>query len=82
MLLLLSEPETRLLLREAHGAYDTRINDLLLAALQLAFKRWCGRDVLAGSHGKSRQRAAVRSLRRERNCRLVYYGVPTAIKRH
>ncbi|MCY7295066.1 condensation domain-containing protein, partial [Alteromonas sp. a30] len=44
--LALSEQETHQLLRESHGAYETKINDLLLAALQLAFKRWCGRDVL------------------------------------
>ncbi|MCP5103044.1 MAG: amino acid adenylation domain-containing protein [bacterium] len=38
----LSPEETGKLLKEVNKAYNTEINDILLAALGLAFKRWAG----------------------------------------
>jgi len=38
----LEETTTRALLREVHGAYNTEINDVLLAALGLALSSFCG----------------------------------------
>ncbi|MFI8192534.1 non-ribosomal peptide synthase/polyketide synthase [Streptomyces sp. NPDC085946] len=40
----LDEEDTEALLRAAPGAYRTRVNDVLLAALALALARWTGGD--------------------------------------
>jgi amino acid adenylation domain-containing protein/non-ribosomal peptide synthase protein (TIGR01720 family) len=51
----LSEQETHSLLQEAPRAYNTQINDVLLAAVALALKEWTGRDRLLidlESHGR------------------------------
>ncbi|MCP4218602.1 MAG: amino acid adenylation domain-containing protein [bacterium] len=42
----LDEKETQSLLTETNRAFNTRIDDLLLTALGLAYQRWCGRDRL------------------------------------
>ncbi len=42
----LTEEETSLLLREVHKAYGTRMNDILLASLLLAFQKYDGRNDL------------------------------------
>lgn len=42
----LNADETRALLQEVPGAYHTQINDVLLAALALAFARWTGTPAL------------------------------------
>jgi len=42
----LSAKETQALLREVPRAYNTQINDVLLAALAQAFSRWTGRQTL------------------------------------
>ncbi|MEQ7052119.1 non-ribosomal peptide synthase/polyketide synthase [Paenibacillaceae sp. P-4] len=36
--------ETELLLKQAHRAYNTQMDDLLLTALGIAFRRWCGHE--------------------------------------
>ncbi len=51
----LDEAETRALLNEVHGAYRTRVQDLLIAALAMAFRRWTGAPGLLldlESHGR------------------------------
>ena len=51
----LEPEETRALLQEVHGAYQTRIDDLLRTALAAAFGRWTGRRALRvdlESHGR------------------------------
>jgi amino acid adenylation domain-containing protein/non-ribosomal peptide synthase protein (TIGR01720 family)/FkbM family methyltransferase len=51
----LDPEETRALLQEVHGAYQTRIDDLLRTALVEAFGRWTGRRALRvdlESHGR------------------------------
>lgn len=40
----LSAQETELLLGDVHDAYNTQINDLLLAALMLAYNQWSSND--------------------------------------
>jgi non-ribosomal peptide synthase protein (TIGR01720 family) len=42
----LNEEETRSLLEKVPAAYNTQINDALLAALALAFKRWTGQAIV------------------------------------
>jgi amino acid adenylation domain-containing protein/non-ribosomal peptide synthase protein (TIGR01720 family) len=42
----LTEPDTHALLHEAPRAYNTQINDILLAALALTLKEWAGHDCL------------------------------------
>jgi amino acid adenylation domain-containing protein/non-ribosomal peptide synthase protein (TIGR01720 family) len=42
----LSREETRALLHEVPGAYGTEVNDVLLSALALAFRRWTGSSTL------------------------------------
>ena len=42
----LNEQETESLLREAPAAYGTHINDILLTALLIAFKKWTGQKSL------------------------------------
>ena len=52
----LDEEETRALLQDAHAAYHTRINDLLLAALARAYRRWTGEPgVLVDLEGHGRE---------------------------
>ncbi|WP_121614373.1 non-ribosomal peptide synthetase [Mesobacillus foraminis] len=51
----LTKEETHQLLTEAHRAYQTEINDLLLAALALTVREWTGKNRLAVSlegHGR------------------------------
>ncbi|MVO98370.1 non-ribosomal peptide synthetase [Paenibacillus lutrae] len=51
----LSAEETENLLKHVHHAYKTEINDLLLTALGLAFREWCGHSeipVLLEGHGR------------------------------
>lgn len=51
----LSKIETEKLLREVSKAYNTEINDILLTALGLALKKWCGDGnyaVLLEGHGR------------------------------
>jgi amino acid adenylation domain-containing protein/non-ribosomal peptide synthase protein (TIGR01720 family) len=51
----LSSEETRALLQEVHGAYQTRIDDVLRTALVEAFAGWTGRRALLvdlESHGR------------------------------
>ncbi len=56
ILAVLDRENTSALLREAHGAYNTRINDLLLAALALAFRRWTGEaSLLVEMEGHGRE---------------------------
>ncbi|WP_258236084.1 condensation domain-containing protein, partial [Mesobacillus foraminis] len=43
----LTKEETHQLLTEAHRAYQTEINDLLLAALALTVREWTGKNRLA-----------------------------------
>jgi len=43
---LLSEEETRVLLRGAPVDYGVRMNEVLLASLAMVICRWCGRDTL------------------------------------
>ena len=50
-----SEEETDQLLRSAHRAYNTQVDDLLLAALAHAVRNWTGEDltmVLLEGHGR------------------------------
>ncbi|WP_426446147.1 amino acid adenylation domain-containing protein [Paenibacillus sp. S-38] len=48
--------ETELLLKQAHRAYNTEVNDLLLAALGLAVQRWTGQGkVLVNLEGHGRE---------------------------
>ncbi|HEX2202457.1 MAG TPA: amino acid adenylation domain-containing protein [Longimicrobium sp.] len=52
----LDEDDTRALLGDAHAAYRTRVNDLLLAALARAFRRWTGEaGVLVDLEGHGRE---------------------------
>jgi non-ribosomal peptide synthase protein (TIGR01720 family) len=46
IVIILSEEETEILLKQVHTAYNTEINDILVAAMGLAFKQWCGQDKL------------------------------------
>ncbi|MFC4433630.1 amino acid adenylation domain-containing protein, partial [Cupriavidus respiraculi] len=51
----LSPERTRLLLTQAHAAYRTQINDLLLSALSQALGQWAGTDragILLEGHGR------------------------------
>ncbi|MGQ3482117.1 amino acid adenylation domain-containing protein, partial [Paenibacillus sp. TY11] len=51
-----SEQETRLLLQEAHRAYNTEVNDLLLTALGTALYNWSGQErVLVNLEGHGRE---------------------------
>ncbi|OMF36024.1 condensation domain-containing protein, partial [Paenibacillus peoriae] len=51
-----SEQETRLLLQEAHRAYHTEVNDLLLTALGTAVYNWSGQErVLVNLEGHGRE---------------------------
>ncbi|MGF7034440.1 amino acid adenylation domain-containing protein/non-ribosomal peptide synthase protein (TIGR01720 family) [Paenibacillus mucilaginosus] len=51
-----TEEETELLLKQAHRAYNTEVNDLLLAALGLAVQRWTGQGkVLVNLEGHGRE---------------------------
>ncbi|MGG4187178.1 amino acid adenylation domain-containing protein, partial [Paenibacillus peoriae] len=51
-----SEQETRLLLQEAHRAYNTEVNDLLLTALGTALYSWSGQErVLVNLEGHGRE---------------------------
>ncbi|TCW37425.1 bacitracin synthase 3 [Laceyella sacchari] len=43
----LSDTETAALLTQAHRAYHTEANDLLIAGLSMALKRWTGQDKVA-----------------------------------
>lgn len=53
---LLPDDRTSLLLKEAHFAYHTEMNDLLLAALAGTLCRWSGEpDVLVGLEGHGRE---------------------------
>lgn len=52
---ILEPVETENLLRHAHHAYHTEINDILLTALGLAFREWCGYSeipILMEGHGR------------------------------
>ena len=40
----LSEEETEKLLKDVNAAYNTEINDILISALGMALKEWCGHD--------------------------------------
>ncbi len=52
----LSREDTAKLLKQVHRAYNTEINDILLAALGLAFKRWAGMDtVMVDLEGHGRE---------------------------
>jgi amino acid adenylation domain-containing protein/non-ribosomal peptide synthase protein (TIGR01720 family) len=52
----LGADETRALLQDVHGAYNTRINDLLLAGLGQAVARWTGRaELLLDLEGHGRE---------------------------
>ncbi len=52
----LFEEYTKKLLKDCNKAYNTEINDLLLAALGLAFKQWAGMDkVLVAMEGHGRE---------------------------
>jgi non-ribosomal peptide synthase protein (TIGR01720 family) len=42
----LSETDTQLLLSKVNRAYNTEINDILLAALAMGFEQWCGAEQL------------------------------------
>ncbi|KAB7770806.1 non-ribosomal peptide synthetase [Xanthomonas sp. LMG 12462] len=42
----LSPEETRALQQQCHAAYRTQINELLLAAVYLGVRRWCGQTAL------------------------------------
>lgn len=54
--MVLSSINTQKLLKEIHHAYGTEINDILLAALGLAVKAWCGLDqVLIELEGHGRE---------------------------
>ncbi|MBU7319853.1 amino acid adenylation domain-containing protein, partial [Paenibacillus oleatilyticus] len=49
-------PETEQLLKRAHRAYNTEMNDLLLAALGMAVRKWTGLDrVLVNLEGHGRE---------------------------
>ncbi|KAF6649082.1 condensation domain-containing protein, partial [Paenibacillus sp. EKM301P] len=51
-----SEQDTRLLLQEAHRAYHTEVNDLLLTALGTALYNWSGQErVLVNLEGHGRE---------------------------
>lgn len=53
---LLSEEETRVLLRGAPVNYGVRMNEVLLASLAIVICRWCGRDaVLLDVEGHGRE---------------------------
>lgn len=55
----LEEDITNKLLEEAHKAYNTEINDLLLSALGLAFNEWCGvKNIAITLHGHGREQIA------------------------
>ncbi|UCH96821.1 MAG: AMP-binding protein, partial [Candidatus Aminicenantes bacterium] len=43
----MDQAETRKLLKEVNKAYNTEINDILLTALGLAFKKWAGLEKIA-----------------------------------
>ncbi|GMX60226.1 non-ribosomal peptide synthase/polyketide synthase [Paenibacillus elgii] len=48
--------ETELLLKGAHRAYNTEINDILLTALGMALQKWCGHDrLLVNMEGHGRE---------------------------
>ena len=52
----LSEEETEKLLKDVNTAYNTQINDILISALGLALKEWCGNDkFLIGLEGHGRE---------------------------
>jgi amino acid adenylation domain-containing protein/non-ribosomal peptide synthase protein (TIGR01720 family) len=42
----LDQPRTEALLQQVHAAYRTQVNDVLLAALTLAYSRWSGQSNL------------------------------------
>ena len=51
----LNQRQTKQLLEEAGQAYNTRINEMLLAALAYAYQRWTGQDtllVMLEGHGR------------------------------
>ncbi|MEW9700771.1 amino acid adenylation domain-containing protein, partial [Paenibacillus sp. SI8] len=51
-----SEEETELLLKEAHRAYNTEVNDLLLMALGIAVGEWSGhKEVMVNLEGHGRE---------------------------
>ncbi|MBE0344492.1 hypothetical protein E4V51_33510, partial [Paenibacillus sp. 28ISP30-2] len=51
-----SEAETQQLLKQAHRAYNTEVNDLLLTALGLAIHSWTGAErVLVNLEGHGRE---------------------------
>nr|WP_083858705.1 non-ribosomal peptide synthetase [Paenibacillus sp. OSY-SE] len=51
-----SREDTERLLKHVHRAYNTEMNDILLAALGMAVHKWCGRDrVLVTLEGHGRE---------------------------
>ncbi|MCG7410875.1 non-ribosomal peptide synthase/polyketide synthase, partial [Paenibacillus sp. ACRRX] len=51
-----SREQTEQLLKQVHGAYNTQMNDILLAALGLAIHRWSGHDrILVNLEGHGRE---------------------------
>ncbi len=50
----LDSTQSRYLLRDCHRAYHTRINDLLLTALMLSLRKYCGSElaILLEGHGR------------------------------
>ena len=51
----LDEEETRALLQEVPAVYNTRINDVLLAALGMALRRWTGGTAAVDLEGHGRE---------------------------
>lgn len=57
IIITLPEEETEKLLKQANRAYNTEINDLLLAALGMAVKEWAGKEkVVIDLEGHGRER--------------------------
>ena len=52
-----TESETEKLLKETNKAYRTEVNDLLLSALAISIKKWCGLEkVIVNIEGHGRER--------------------------
>ncbi len=56
--IVLEETETKQFLREAHKAYSTEANDLLLSSLGLTLKKWSGiNNIIVNMEGHGREKA-------------------------